>query len=205
MRRILTDRFWQIGISEGSRDEFYAKVGSTKKTVEGFASSIRATVRAIRETGYRILYFMSLLGDDFYGFKDFPESLSQVLFTDAYALSTHQLAIMVEMIRPVLDNCPTTLRSYFLTPMLAALFQQLDRKASAEWERIEQKMENVYADDNLAEEMRDESILRQLTFSSVMLVVGLLDEQTAGKYSIAYQLAGLIDNRSPEAIRVCAP
>ena len=181
VQRILTDRFWQVGISSGSRDEFYAKVGGTKTTVEGFASSIRATVRAVRETGYRILYYMSLLGEQFYSYKELPGPLSRALFTSASALSTHQMSILVEMIRPIIDNCPVAQRSHFLPPMLSALFEQIDRKARIEWDRIEQKTAKASEDDNLDDEMRDESILRQLTFTSVMVVVGLLDPQKASK------------------------
>ncbi|KAL8737698.1 MAG: hypothetical protein Q9181_001416 [Wetmoreana brouardii] len=175
VRRILTDRFWQVGISTGSRDEFYAKVGDTKSTIEGLASSVRATVRAVRETGYKLLCYMSLLGEHFYSYKELPQPLSDALFTDAYALSTHQMAILVETIRPVIENCPVSSRSHFLPPILAALFEQLDRKASAEWDKIEQRTKASEGRAGLDEEMRDESILRQLTYTSVMLVVGLLD------------------------------
>lgn len=181
VQRILTDRFWQVGISSGSRDEFYAKVGGTKTTIEGFASSIRATVRAVRETGYRILYYMSLLGEQFYSYKELPGPLSRALFTTASALSTHQMSILVEMIRPIIENCPVAQRGHFLPPMLSALFEQIDSKARMEWDRIEQKNAKVSEDDNLDDEMRDESILRQLTFTSVMMVVGLLDPQKASK------------------------
>ncbi|KAI4290375.1 MAG: hypothetical protein L6R35_000339 [Caloplaca aegaea] len=175
VRKILTDRFWQVGISTGSRDEFYAKVGDTKHTIEGLASSVRATVRAVRETGYKILCYMSLLGEHFYSYKDLPGPLSQALFTDAYALSTHQMAVMVETIRPVIETCPVASRSHFLPPMLAALFEQLDRKASTEWDKIERRTRELEGRVSLDEEMRDESILRQMTYSSVMLVVSLLD------------------------------
>lgn len=181
--RILTDRFWQVGISAGTRDEFYAKVGGTKTTVEGLASSVRATLRAVRETGYRILFYLSLLGEDFYGCPDLPESLSQALFTDAYVLSTHQMVILVEMMRSIVNNCPDVLRYYFLRPVLSGLFEQIDRKVSMEWDRIEQRAESVSENDNLAEEMRDDSILRQLTFTSVTLTVTLLEPPKRGKWS----------------------
>ena len=175
VRRILTDRFWQVGISQGSRDEFYAKVGDTKTTMEGFASSIRATVRTVRETGYRLLYYMSLLGEHFYSFEELPGPLSRALFTDACALSPHQMAILVDMIRPIIDNCPETSRRHFLPPILSALFERLDQKASSEWERIEERSKAAAENDDLTNEMKDESILRQLTMASVMLVVGLLE------------------------------
>ena len=181
VRRILTDRFWQVGISQGSRDEFYASVGDTKTTLEGFASSIRATVRTVRETGYRLLYYMSLLGEHFYSFAELPAPLAQALFADACALSPHQMAILVDMIRPIIDNCPEKSRSHFLPPILSALFEQLDRKASLEWERIEERNKAASEDDDLTNEMKDESILRQLTMASVMLVVGLLEPARPSK------------------------
>ena len=181
VHRFLTDRFWQVGISTGSRDEFYAKVGETKTSLEGLASSVRATLRAIRETGYRILYYMSLLQDHFYSFEDLPEPLARALFTDACALSTHQMSVLVDMIRPIIETCPSKSRAHFLPPILMGLFEQLDHKAGAEWDRIEHRTTSASDDDNLSEEMRDESILRQLTFTSVMLVVGLLDPQKPRK------------------------
>ena len=147
---------------------------------------------------------MSLLGDQFYGHEELPNPLARALFTDARSLSTHQLAIMVEMIRPIIDNCPAALRSHFLPPILSALFQQLDIKASAEWDRSEQRNEGAAEGDNLADEMRDESILRQLTFTSVMLVVGLLDPQKSSKSWILRkpQNANLNSDRSSR-LRSC--
>lgn len=193
VRRILTDRFWQVGISQGTRDEFYAKVGDTKTTMEGFASSIRATLRSVRETGYRLLYYMSLLGEHFYSFEELPVPLSQALFKDACALSPHQMAILVEMVRPIIDNCPKKSRNHFLPPILSVLFEQLNRKASTEWERIEERSKAAAEDDDLTNEMKDESILRQLTMASVMLVVGLLEPARPGKLlDISVELESLI-------------
>jgi len=186
--RFLTDRFWQVGISSGSRDEFYARVGETRTTLEGLASSVRATLRAIRETGYRVLSHMSLLQDQFYSFDDLPEPLARALFTDACALSTHQMSVLVEIIRPIIVACPAKSRAHFLPPVITGLFEQLDRKASVEWDRIEHKTNSSSSDDNLSDEMRDESILRQLTSTSVMLVVSLLDPQKPRK---------LLKNSSP--------
>jgi len=179
--RFLTDRFWQVGISSGSRDGFYVRVGETRTTLEGLASSVRATMRAIRETGYRVLHHMSLLQDQFYSFEDLPEPLARALFTDACALSTHQMSVLVVMIRPIILACPAKPRAHFLPPIITGLFEQLDRKASAEWDRIEHKTNSSSDDDNLSDEMRDESILRQLTHTSVMLVVSLLDPQKPRK------------------------
>ena len=173
--RTLTDRFWQVGISSGSREDFYNRVGGTKDSLEGLASSIRATVRFVRETSYRILFHMSQLGEQLYAYEELPEPLAKALFADACALSSHQMAILVEMIRPVIENCPAPRRAKFLPPILISFFTQLDRKIGSEWSSIEERTKAASAEDDLADEMRDESILRQLTFSSVLIVVNLLD------------------------------
>ena len=175
IHRIFTDRFWQHGISQGTRDEFYANIGGTKTTLEGFASSIRATLRLIRETGYRLLFYMSLLGDQFYGLHELSEPLANALFADACALSSHQLTILIDTIRPLLENCPVKHHAQFLSPLISALFEQVDRKASMEWARIEEKKSSSIEGDDLASEMKEESVLRQLTMAAVMLVAALLE------------------------------
>lgn len=178
VKRILTDRFWQAGISTGSRDEFYENVSKTKTTMEGLASSIRGAIRMVRESCYSILWCMSRLDVHFYGLDELPGPLAMALFDDAHALSSHQLSILLNMTRYIIDDCPVTHRQHFLTPLLAALFEQVDRKVSGEWaELIERGQISQGGDDQLAEEMKEESILRQLTYTAVLIVAGLLDPQ----------------------------
>lgn len=181
VRKIFTDRFWQVGISEGSRDDFYAKIGGTRSTMEGIASSARSTMRTIREVGYRLLFYMSTLGDFLYSFPELPGPLSQALFAEAGVLSPHQMSTLVDTIRPLIEKCPPAHRSNFLPPLLTALFQQVDSRASLEWERIEKINKAAGENDDLVQEMKDESILRQLTMASVRLVDSLLEVQPPGK------------------------
>ncbi|KAF7876418.1 hypothetical protein EAF04_001510 [Stromatinia cepivora] len=173
--RILTDRFWQAGISVGSKDDFYARVTGTKSTMEGLASSIRGSIRTVRESCYSILYCMSRLDVDFYGFTELPGPLAHALFADAHCLSSHQLIALLNVVRLMVDDCPVEVRSHFVPPILASCFTQMDAKCSSEWERLSHK-EVVPADeDTLTEEMKEESILRQLTYTSVMMIAGFLD------------------------------
>lgn len=181
IRKILTDRFWQAGISTGSRDEFYENVTKTKTTMEGLASSIRGAIRMVREACYSILWCMSRLDVHFYGLDELPGPLALALFADAHALSSHQMSILLNMTRYIIDDCPTTLRAHFLTPLLASLFAQVDRKISGEWNELIEKGQITQGDDKLAEEMKEESILRQLTYTAVLIVAGLLDPQRPGE------------------------
>ncbi|RAL64721.1 hypothetical protein DID88_001752 [Monilinia fructigena] len=173
--RILTDRFWQAGISVGSKDDFYARVSGTKSTMEGLASSIRGSIRTVRESCYSILFSMSSLDVDFYGFSELPGPLAHALFADAHCLSSHQLIALLNIVRLLVDECPVEVRSHFVPPILASCFTQMDAKCSSEWEELSHKNVVPADEDTLTEEMKEESILRQLTHTSVMMVAGFLD------------------------------
>ncbi|KAL5365727.1 armadillo-type protein [Aspergillus floccosus] len=176
VERILTDRFWQAGISTGSRDEFYSKITSSRSSLEGFASSVRGKIRAVRESCYSMLFSMSRLREHFYGFAELPGPLSQALFKDSAHLSSHQFSVLLNISRCLIDDCPVQFRAQFLPPMLSTLFSNIDRKVTSEWEIIEQRREGL-ADGDLTDEMKSESILRQLTYSAVIMVASLLDPQ----------------------------
>ncbi|EPE34431.1 ARM repeat-containing protein [Glarea lozoyensis ATCC 20868] len=173
--RILTDRFWQAGISEGTKDDFYARVSGTKTTMEGFASSIRGSVRTVREACYSILWCMSRLDVDFYGFSQLPGPLANSLFADAHCLSSHQLIALLNVVRLMVDDCPVEVRSHFVPPILAACFTQMDAKISSEWEKLAQRQVIQSESESLTDEMKEESILRQLTHAAVMMIGGFLD------------------------------
>ncbi|KAK3384786.1 armadillo-type protein [Podospora didyma] len=178
--RVLTDRFWQAGISEGSKDDFYARVLDKKNTLEGLASTIRGSVRFVRETSYAIIYCMSRLDLQFYGFVELPGPLANSLFRDSFSLSAHQIINLLNLVRYLVDHCPVELRDHFLPPILATCFQQMDAKISSEWENLG-RQEGVQADaDELTEEMKAESILRQLTYSAVIMVADFLDPARDG-------------------------
>jgi exportin-5 len=57
------------------------------------------------------------------------------------------------------------------------MFRELDRKISAEWNEVARQVAESGDNDNLTDEMKTESILRQLTYSSVSLVAVLLDSR----------------------------
>ena len=174
VRKILTDRFWQVGISNESRDDFYAKVDSSKKTLEGLASSIRSTIRSVREAGYRVVFYLSRLGEHFYGYQELPQPLSEALFTNSGALSLHQMAMLIDMVKAIIENCPPSCRAHFLPPVSRACFEQLDRRLSHEWVKVEHRQNANLNEDGLSQEMKDESILRQLMFASVGMLSGLV-------------------------------
>ncbi|PHH77160.1 hypothetical protein CDD80_890 [Ophiocordyceps camponoti-rufipedis] len=179
--RILSDRFWQAGISEGSKDEFYARVVDKKTTIEGLASTIRGSVRFVRETAYAAIYCMSRLDLQFYSIEGLSGPLSTALFGDSIWLSTHQQSHLLSVVRCLVDDCPVGCREQFLPELMATCFRQMDAKIHGEWEKLEQQ-QTVEADGEagLREEMKAESILRQVTYTAMMMVADFLDPTKKG-------------------------
>ncbi|KAL9063017.1 MAG: hypothetical protein Q9157_008474 [Trypethelium eluteriae] len=175
IRKVLTDRFWQAGISNESKEDFYARINGSRTSYEGFASTVRGSVRQIRETCYFILYGMTRLQEHFFGIPDLAEPLAQALFTNANGLSAHQLSVLLSMSSALIEECPRSLRPQFLPPMMINLFTNLDNRISADWDALERQKLEIVASGLLVEEMKSESILRQLTYSTITLIANILD------------------------------
>src|SRR5436305_2651460 len=173
--RVLADRFWQAGISEGSKQDFYNRITGTKSTLEGFASSIRGVMRSVRDACYSIFSTMARMDVHFYGFKELPGPLAHALFSDAHCLSSHQFSQLLKIAQHLVDECPVDIRAHFLPPMLATAFSQIDAKVGSEWATLNLKIQTTTEDENLAEEMKEESILRQLTYAAVNLIASIFD------------------------------
>ncbi|KAK5126308.1 hypothetical protein LTR85_010544 [Meristemomyces frigidus] len=176
IRRTLQDRFWQSGISNESKEEFYARISGSKASYEGFASVVRGTMRNIREQGYHIIYLMTKFDEQFYGLPDLAEPLAEALFADAEALSANHLHPIINLATGLVQRCPPHYRASFLPPLLTRLFTKLDSKISSEWEAIGAASErDARENEELGDEMRMESVLRQLTYSMVSFVPFLLE------------------------------
>lgn len=181
--RVLTDRFWQAGISEGTKDEFYARVLDKKHTLEGLASTIRGSIRFVRESCYAIIYVMSHMDKQFW-LGELPGPLAHALLADSFSLSAHQLINVLNLVRHLVHGCPVHVRDQFLPPLLAACCQQMDTRINSEWMQLDQQQVVEAGGDTLTEEMKAESILRQLTHASVMMVAGFLDPARKSKFPI---------------------
>ncbi|KAI9823504.1 MAG: hypothetical protein M1826_007716 [Phylliscum demangeonii] len=197
--RALTDRFWQSGISTGTKDDFYAKVNDSKATLEGLASSLRGVIRGVREGCYSVLYYLSQIQGQLYQYDELPARLAHALFADCAALTPQQFMTMISMMRFLTANCPPSRRRPFLTPVVSHLLIQIDGKIRTEWGKIEQRrlQEESVDEDNLTEEMKDESVLRQFTYASVTYVAQLLDPSS--KTSDAAASSAAAPERGPKA------
>lgn len=182
MQKMLVDRFWQAGISNESRDEFYARIAESGDTYEGFASAIRGIPRQIRDWCYHIIYGMTRFEEEFFGLKELAAPLAEALLLDASSLSTHHLQRLIALVERLVQRCPAHHRRDFLPPLLALFFSQSDKKISAEWEVIEKSSTQTVEEDQLGDEMKAESVLRATTYAVVSFASSLLDQRTVGKY-----------------------
>lgn len=174
--RVLRDRFWQSGITEGSKNDFYAMIKSSKKSLEGFASSVRNKLRLNIEQTYTILHSLSKLGETFYGVPNLAEALSQALIETARPLSPHHYTIFLSMVSKVVDDCPDSHRHLFLDLVLPTLLSEVDQKCTSEWHKLEGRSNlTVEQSDDLTIEMREESLLRQLTHKAASTVALWVD------------------------------
>lgn len=181
VQKMLVDRFWQSGISNESRDDFYARISASAFTYEGLASTVRGTPRSIRDACYHILHGMTRFEEQFYGLNELPEPLADALLSEAHALSVHHLSRVLALVEKLVERCPPHHRHHFLPPLLIPFFTQMDSKISAEWEIVETAKQQPTEEDQLSDEMKNESILRSTTYSMVMFVSTLLDHRRSGK------------------------
>ena len=183
VQRLLRDRYWQSGISEGSMNAFHSKVKSTKASLEGFASSIRGRVRNNLEQCYSIIHTLGRLGARFYSLPDVPEMIAQTLLGSAGPLNPHHLAILFAMLPKLMEECPPEYRQQFLTPIMSELLVQMDSKLSAEWQKVDEQKQNKHDEENLSDEMREDSVLRQTTYRAVNLVSNWLEPNREAQLS----------------------
>ncbi len=183
VQRVLRDRYWQSGISEGSMNEFHMKVKSSKGSLEGFASSVRGRIRNNLEQCYSIIHTLGRLGERFYSMSEIPRVLADSLLSTAGKLSPHHFAVMLLMLPKLIEECPPNLRQHFLTPILSQLLQQIHTKLLAEWQKIDQRKQIKHDEENLSDEMRDDSVLRQTTYKAVNMVSAWLDPKREDQLS----------------------
>ena len=183
IQRVLRDRYWQSGISDGSMNEFHMKVKSSKTSLEGFASSVRGRIRNNLEQCYSIIHTLGRLGERFYGLAEVPLMIADSLLSTVEPLSPHHFSIMLLMLPKLIEECQPRLRHQFLTPIMSELLRQMDSKLVSEWHKIDQRKQTKHDEENLSDEMRDDSVLRQTTYKAVNMVSAWLDSKREDQLS----------------------
>lgn len=191
VQKVLRDRYWQSGISGGSMQDFHNKVKATKTTLEGFASSVRGRIRLNLENCYSIIHTLGRLGTHFYGIDGLAQMLSDTVLKTSTPLSPHHFGILLSMLPKLIEECPPENMDSFLTPVLAELTLQIDSKCTIEWGKVHARGSSeaqAQVNGDLSDEMRDESVLRQMTSKAVSIVTSWIDPAREFKLSTAKRI-----------------
>lgn len=189
MKKLLQDRFWQSGISNETRDAFVSRVTSSKNSFEGFGSTVRRTIRQVRVGSCDLLLLFSKLGEAFYGIPDLAPPMSEALFESSHALTAHHFSVLVTFSSQLISACPMLLARQFLPPIIAKLFIHLRYKIDSEWDAVNRRTEEASDDDNLDDEMKNQSILRSMTYNGCYLLFVLLKDHHKGTKYVCNILA----------------
>ena len=166
--------------------EFHDRVKSTKTSLEGFASSVRGRIRINLENCYSIIHTLGRLGSPFYSIPELPQMIAEALLASSQSLSPHHFGLLLSMLPKLIEECPHDDMQHFLTPVLAELTTQIDQKCTAEWDKVNARGSTEPTRDtngDLSDEMRDESVLRQMTSRAVNLVTSWIDASREQKLS----------------------
>ncbi|KAJ8100486.1 armadillo-type protein [Lipomyces tetrasporus] len=163
------ERFWQVGISLQSRDEFVEENVKAAQTLRDFADSLGHMLRYTREYAFLALGSITQLESTMYEIPGIGATLWAALAGQPQGITLHAWKHLVAfVVRPVVKNCPPELREAFFPDFLPAVLTQLESVVGSRWEDLTRRglIGQVEEDDALSEEMMDEYLLRQ--FSSVV-------------------------------------
>lgn len=179
VRYSVQERFWQVGVSIKSKDEFVDENVRAMQSLRDFADSIGHIVRYTREYSFFAVSSISALNETLYEIPDIADNLWKALVgaDDGVGITLHSWRHMVSMVvRPVIKNCPLDLVPQFMPQFLPHVLTKLDEVLTSKWGAMTNLQLPSAGDDNydamvsaeaddeqLSDEMMDEHLLRQLT------------------------------------------
>ncbi|KAK9241260.1 armadillo-type protein [Lipomyces kononenkoae] len=169
VRDSCAERFWQVGISLQSRDEFVEDNVKAAQTLRDFADSLGHMLRYTREYAFLALGSITQLESTLYEIPAIGTALWRALAGQPQGITLHAWKHLVAfVVRPVVRNCPPELREVFFPDFLPAMLTQLEGVIGARWDELMRRglIGQVEEDDVLSDEMMDEYLLRQ--FSNVV-------------------------------------
>lgn len=178
------ERFWQVGVSTQTRDQFVDENVRAMHTLRDFADSVGHIIRYTREYAFLTLGSISQLEDTMYEIPGMATNLWMALAGDSAGITSHSWRHMISLVlRNVIKNCPAHLAPTFLREFLPPLLTKLDQVLMEKWERVHQNGAMLMGDEDdssLSEEMMEEHLLRQLTAIVDRLLIDLVG-QLGGK------------------------
>lgn len=161
------ERFWQMGVSTQTKDEFVDENVRAMHTLRDFADSVGHIIRYTREYAFLTLGSISQLEETIYEIPGMAGKLYQALAGDSAGITSHSWRHMTSLVlRNIVKNCPVHLMDPFLKEFLPPMLTKLDQVLVEKWEKIMSDgimMYNEEDTEDLSEEIMEEHLLRQLT------------------------------------------
>lgn len=161
------ERFWQMGVSTQTKDEFLDENVRAMHTLRDFADSVGHIIRYTREYAFLTLGSISQLEETIYEIPGIAENLYKALAGDSAGITSHSWRHMTSLVlRNIVKNCPRHLMDTFLVEFLPPILRKLDEVLCEKWEKVYKTGIMIQSEedaDDLSEEMMDEHLLRQLT------------------------------------------
>lgn len=172
-RETTVERFWQLGVSIQSRDEFLEESVKAMHTLRDFADSVGHIVRYTREYVFLSLATISNLDDTFYTVPNIADVFWRAATGENVGITLHSWKHMINiMLRAVVKNCPPAQVGTFMRQLLPQVFVTLDELLVNKWEKVYISGLQFDEDDaQLSEEMMEEHLLRQVTQVIIRLLV----------------------------------
>lgn len=181
VRQSTRERFWQVGISMQTRDEFENESMAASKTLRDFADSVGHIIRYTREYTFLTLGSISQLEDTMYEIDGMGLRLYEALAgSNTEGITSHCWRHMISLVvRNVISNCPPKYQEKFLGDFLPPFLSRITSVLRNMWSMQESRgfqLEEKAQEDELSEEMMDEYLLRQFTVIVNRLVIDIVGQ-----------------------------
>lgn len=174
------ERFWQVGVSTQTKDEFVDENVRAMHTLRDFADSVGHIIRYTREYAFLTLGSISQLEETLYEMPGIATHLWTALAGDSTGITSHSWRHMISLVlRNVVNSCPVHLIKPFITEFLPPMLTKLDEVLTEKWNKVYATGVQLVGgedDESLSEEMMEEHLLRQLTAIVDRLLIDMVGQ-----------------------------
>lgn len=196
------EKFWHVGISRQSRDEFVEESMKAAMSLRDFANSLGMMLRYTREYAFLALGSITQLESTMFEIPGIGQSLWAAVAGEPRGISLHAWKHLVALVvRPAVKNCPPAYWDTFLVDFLPRALTQLDGMLEERWtiltnrglvggQQLQEEVDAAGEDKALSDEMIEEYHLRQLSNVVDRLLIDLVGPLNA-KTPTAIALDGM--------------
>lgn len=185
VRESTKERFWQMGVSIQSRDEFLEETVKAMHTLRDFADSVGHVIRYTREYVFLSIASIAQLGDTLYTIPNIATVFWKAATTEKVGITLHSWKHLISVtLRPIIKSCPLECVESFMTELLPQVFVTFDELIVSRWEKVYiSEFKEDEDDQELSEEMMEEHMLRQTTQAILRVLLDCVGQDGYKKLS----------------------